>query len=154
MKRIELHAGRFITGQFHGHARRGAVLLVGLLALLIVSALSAALLKRVMLQRQEIQQAEWKLQADWLAESGLGRGVARRTSDPGYPGETWEIPAAMLDGFHSGRVTIAVTSDEKAKDRMTIEALADYPDDSVHRVRSRKKISVPVSESRSNNSQL
>ena len=122
--------------------RRGAILLLVLVVLGVMFAISAALLRRASQYRQEVQRREWAIQADWLVDSGVARGLTKLRLDPKYNEETWVVPAEELGGQSAGRVTIRVASEEGEPDRRTLTVSADYPDRPHDRARSRRSIIV------------
>ena len=69
--------------------RNGAVLVVALICLLLLSVLAASLTRTVLLQREQVIREEWQLQAEWLAEAAIDRAVVRMESTPDYEGEEW-----------------------------------------------------------------
>jgi hypothetical protein len=94
---------------------------------------------------------ERRLQAEWLAESGLARARARLTADPDYKGETWKIPASQLDGAHEGLVVVEVeTRADLKRGERVVRVVADFPNaDPAHRDRSSKQTIHAVSTDRS-----
>ncbi len=77
-----------------------------LVCLIIITMLAGAALKVGLARRQELRSEERQLQAEWLAEAGIQRGLARLAADPAYTGESWDIPARELDSPDSALVTI------------------------------------------------
>lgn len=120
--------------------RRGMLSVAVLVCLLILTLIAGAILRAGAAHREEIRAAERRLQADWLAEAGLRRGAARLAADPGYTGETWDIPARELDSADDA--TVAITVEKSAGDakRRTIRARADYPRDPPRRARSTRQM--------------
>src|SRR5712691_7856183 len=79
-------------------ARRGAFTSIVLVCLLISAMLLGGLLKIVLLQNRQAGRELGRVQAVWLAESGLDRAASRLAGDSDYAGETWTIAAARLGG--------------------------------------------------------
>jgi hypothetical protein len=137
-------------------SRRGMTVVAVLICLIVITLLGGALLKVALAQRKLVRTQEHRLQADWLAESGAQRAIARLESDAGYQGETWSITAADLGygetvptpapkgagGQAIAEVTIAVERLPGAgnANRRRIQVTADYPRDPSSRARSTKHL--------------
>ncbi len=120
--------------------RRGAILVFAILALLIVSMLGASLLRTVSLSRWQLQREVLHTQADWLADSGVARAVARLRASADYTGETWAVPAEQLTGGRTASVRITVASKPDHPERTIIAATAEYPHGSPTALRITKRI--------------
>src|SRR5580704_14652573 len=83
--------------------RRGSVMIGVLVSLTIVTALVAGWTSDCISRIAKSRQAEHRLQADWLAESGLDRAAARLAANRGYRGEDWTIAPAELSSADGGR---------------------------------------------------
>jgi Tfp pilus assembly protein PilX len=127
-----------------GSRRRGAVAVVVLVCLVLIALIGGTLLRTGLVQRRRLQMEEGKLQAEWLAESGLERAAARLAAAPDYRGETWRVPAADLGGRGPGTVTIAVEPVAAQPGRRTVRVQADYPDGAGPRARRRKHATVEL----------
>ena len=124
--------------------RRGLTSVAMLLALFIVALICAVLLKVSLARRAEVGREERRLQAEWLAESGLGRASARLAGSSAYLGETWDITAEDLGGRGTGVVVIQV---EPIPDRPTtrrVRVQADYPSGSSLRTRKTKELLMEI----------
>lgn len=128
--------------------RDGAIMVVALIALAVTFAMSAAMLRRAALQYREIQRREWAIQAEWLANSGVSRALAKRRADPKYVEESWGPSADDIGGAEAGRVSISLKPVEGSAGRFTLDVAADYPDRPHDRARSRRTlvVSLPPSE--------
>jgi hypothetical protein len=115
-----------------------------LVCLIVMTLICGGLLRLAQSQRTSIRNEERRLQADWLAESGLERAAVRLADDPSYRGETWPLSAVEIGGDAPGVVTITVEPrrDEPARRLVTVQA--DYPRDPERRARSRKQLVVAV----------
>jgi hypothetical protein len=136
--------------------RRGLTVFAVLICLIVITLTGGALIKSALAQRKLVRAQEHRLQADWLAESGAQRAIARLEINPGYQGETWSITAAELghgetsppaeqrggSGQAIALVTIAVErlpgNDNKSRRR--IRVTADYPREPALRSRSTKHL--------------
>jgi len=131
--------------QRHPNRRRGLTLVPALVCLVVASLLCAALIKKAHTQRELVRSAEHQVQAEWLAESGLERAVARLAADRAYPGETWNIPSDMLgnQGAGTGVVRIVVSSvNEPTARKVWVEA--DYPSGDESRARQSRTLTVDL----------
>ncbi len=115
--------------------RRGMLAIAVLVCLIVLSLIAGALLRIGAAQRDEVRAEERRLQAEWLAEAGLRRALARLDADPGYSGETWSIDARELGAADSATVEIAVERPPGDPRNRTIRACADYPRDPPRRAR-------------------
>lgn len=122
--------------------RRGAIAIIAMIAILLASAVGAAVLKTSLADRQVVQSQQDRLQADWLAESGLARADARLASDPEYRGETWTIPAGELGDLARGSVVIRVESDAGRPRVRRVTAAAVYRRGESVQSRSTKTVDV------------
>jgi type II secretory pathway component PulK len=126
--------------------RRGMLAIAVLLCLIVLTLIAGGLLRAGAAHRDEIRVQERRLQAEWLAEAGLQRALARLASDPGYPGETWNIDARELDSADAATVTIAVERPAGAAKRRTIRARADFPRDPPRRARCTRQMTTLASD--------
>ncbi len=123
--------------------RRGGIIVISMVCLMLASFLIVHLAKLTFANRAQ-QRKELQIeQAAWLAEAGVSRAAFQLRTDPSYTGETWNIDANELGGFHSGQVTITVS----AEDRSQVTVTAMYPTGSATSVRRSKTITVTNSES-------
>jgi type II secretory pathway pseudopilin PulG len=127
--------------------RRGLVSVAVLIGLIILAIICAGLLKVALARRAEVGVEERRLQAVWLAESGLERASARLAASGDYSGETWDIPAEDLGGRGPGRVVIRVERVADRADRRTVRVQADYPSGSGLRSRQSKELVLQVTPS-------
>jgi hypothetical protein len=121
-----------------------------LVCLLVITLIGSSLLRMVHSQRSVVRSEEYRLQADWLAESAVHRAAARLDEDPAYRGETWALTPADLGGAAPALVTIAVEpgGEGTASNQRRVTVQADYPSDPPLRVRSRKQATVELASRR------
>lgn len=127
------------------HARfgnRGSVVVAVVVCLVAITTICGALLRVGLAERRTLRAEEHRLQAEWLAESGIARAAARLAASNDYAGETWEVPAELMGGASPGLVKIVVTAVEsEPRDRLVI-VQADYPSGTDRRSRLSKRIIV------------
>jgi hypothetical protein len=124
----------------HNRPRRGMLAIAVLVCLLVLTIIAGALVRTGAAQRDEVRALERRLQAEWLAEAGIRRALARLEADPGYSGETWDIDARDLGAADAAAVAIAVERPPgDAKARM-IRVRADFPRDAPRRARCSRQV--------------
>lgn len=113
------------NGTSAASGRRGAFLVVALICLVLATGLVGGVLLLAQSQHRQMTQHQFRLQAEWLAQSGLERAAARLRVDPGYAGEIWSLPAASLGGSDTGQVTIRANpvKDDDARRTILVEAV-------------------------------
>lgn len=130
------------------HRRRGVALALALACLVLIVLVLGGLLRRVAEARLIVRAEERRLQADWLADSGLARASARLAVDPSYAGETWNVPAATLGGAEPAVVAITVEPEPDAPDRRRVRVQADYPPDPPRRARRSRTTTITIAADR------
>jgi Tfp pilus assembly protein PilX len=137
---------------------RGLTVVAVLVCLIILTLISGAILKASAARRQLAAKEERRLQAEWLAESGTQRAIARLARDPDYPGETWSLAVGDLgegprtkpaqasagSGNIAARITIAVERVPAETKRRRVRVQADYPLDEPRRSRHSKEIMIDL----------
>jgi len=138
--------------------RRGLTVVALLICLILVTLISAAILKISTAQREFIRAQERRLQAEWLVESGVERCLASLAADRDYAGETWSLSAVDLGVAQAVRsigadhkadqaaavVTITVDRLRDNSLRRRVRVQADYPRDSPRRARHSKQILIDL----------
>ena len=124
--------------------RRGVILVAVIVCTAVASMIFLSTVKTVAAGRRMMQEQSWRLQAAWLAESGLERAAARLAADPGYQGETWNVPAEQLAGSDAAVVNIEVQPAGEQPDLRLVSVRADYPDHPRHRARQTKRALVQL----------
>jgi hypothetical protein len=80
------------------HRQRGGTILICVLTcLLIVSALAVAMVKSALTARKAVRSELQHAQAQFLLEAGIQRAVDKLSLDSEYQGETWDLPAEVLN---------------------------------------------------------
>jgi Tfp pilus assembly protein PilX len=144
--------------RFERRSRRALTSVAVLVCLIVITLIGAALLKVSLAQRKEVRSQEHRLQAEWLAESGLDRALARLAADRNYRGEEWPIrardlslPAASATGQAAGSsaqpvamIAIIVERVKENGNRRRIRVQADYPLDPPSRSRHTKQMLIDL----------
>ena len=133
-----------------------------LVCLIILTLISGAILKASVAHRQLAASQEHRLQAEWLAESGAQRAMARLGRDRDYAGETWSIGVDDLGlsqrtppakGVPEPDKTAAPDHDRRractgrTPNRRRVHIPADYPLDEPRRSRHSKEIMIDLEPS-------
>jgi type II secretory pathway component PulK len=127
-------------------SRRGAFTVIVLVALLVVGMLVASLLRMALLQDRQLGYERLRLQASWLAESGLERAVSRSVADPGYAGETWRLEPGQLESSSAAAVVIRIEKEETNSRLRKIFVEAVYPEEGPHQARLTRETTVVISK--------
>lgn len=126
--------------------QRGMILILVLACLAIAAVLLVAGVKLAVSNHRLTRSFGWSVQARCLAESGVERAAAQLAADPNYSGETWKIPAEILGGDDAGIVKIEITPVSGESKRRLVKAQADFPDDSLDRVRYSKELTLELEQ--------
>jgi Tfp pilus assembly protein PilX len=122
--------------------RSGLVSVVVLITLFVIGLIGMALLKVAFARRAELGMEERRVQAIWLAESGVDRAIARLNASAEFAGETWEVSAEDLGGRGAATVAIQVEKVPDRPARRKVRVQADFPIGSS--LRSRQSIETIV----------
>ena len=126
--------------------RRGAALVMAMVARLVVTLVAGALVQTLIAAHRQSRRYADELQAQWLADAGMARARAKLKSDANYQGEVWtaplgaNVPATSVEAGADepaadvGQVTITVDSASKQ-----ITVVAVYPSDEHRRVQARRE---------------
>jgi hypothetical protein len=114
-----------------------------LVCLVVIMLISGVLLKIGVAHRDRVRAQERSLQAEWLAQAGIDRALARLSSSAGYAGETWVLSASDLgwpaaasnDSDKTAVVRIMVETSPSGANQRLIKVQADFPPDPPHRAR-------------------
>ena len=117
-----------------------------MICLLVSSLIVGALLKLALMQSRQLVQERCRVQAEWLADSGLERAASRLAADPNYGGEIWSIEPDGIGGQDAGLVTIKVEKDRLQTQNRSVTIEAVYPADGPSQVRRRLAATVAISQ--------
>jgi Tfp pilus assembly protein PilX len=122
--------------------RRGVALIGVMIVLVVSSMLVVSWFKTIATQREQMQMAQDRLVAEWLAEGAIDRAAAKLRQAADYHGETWTIAAEEIGVPDGAAVEIHIEPVTDHSDRRTIEVVADYPRDGLHRARLSRRATV------------
>lgn len=104
-------------------SRRGAALLIAVVALGVVAVVSVAIVRNCLACRRLLDRRQHEVQAEWLARSGVELAAARLLADPAsYKGEAVELIAGA-------QVRIEVRSDQATPNVFRVTSAARFPRD-------------------------
>ncbi len=122
--------------------RGGVILFAALIALATATVILFGVMQACISQLREVRIQRYQSQADLLATAGIERAEIQLRQSATYPGETWHIAAAELDGFGSADVRIQVEPQADQPDDLRIVVQADYPSDTEQRARRTREVFV------------
>ena len=128
--------------------RRGAVLIVVMMCLLLISLIGASLLKLAVAQHKQTQYRQRQIQAEWLANSALERAVAKLRQNADYAGETWTVEEEILGALGVVRITIE-QSDQQPGQRV-LSVVAEFPAGIEHRSQVSKRLVIDTAKGETN----
>lgn len=105
-------------------SRQGAALLVTIACLVVIASLAVSLARSLVVGHRQSRLRCDQMQAFWLAESAVQRGVVRLAATPAYTGEDWQVEVRMGGGPVQARAAIrieAVAGDPRRR-RIVVEA--------------------------------
>lgn len=108
--------------------RRGSVLVIVLVSLLVASMLGVGLIKTVLIHQRQLRVLSGQQQGFWLAEAGLQRAARQLASTPEYAGETWEVAPDVLGSSRKAVVTIDVVKLGDVADEREIRVAVSVDD--------------------------
>ncbi|MDA0282240.1 MAG: hypothetical protein O3B13_06785 [Planctomycetota bacterium] len=134
-------SGRSVQGQARlrfSNCRRGTVLVVFMVSLLLLSLTVAAMTRVMLMQRSLVRSNELRVQSEWLFQSAVARAATQIRSDAAYKGEEWRIPAESLGQPFGAVATISVeAAKEETKERRVAITLLYPPDEAIRAMVSR-----------------
>ena len=104
--------------------RVGAALLMTIVCLVVVASLAVSLARSLVAEHRQARLRCNQMQAFWLAESAVQRGVVRLAAAPEYAGEDWQVEVQVGGGPVRARATIRVEAVEgdPPRRRLVVEA--------------------------------
>ena len=120
--------------------RRGSVLMFAVICVGVSTLILAAIVKQSIQNHKQTRVQEQHLQARWLAESGLERGVFQVRKDKSFTGETWRPKINSTPG----QVQIQVTKDQGDSGFRTIRVIAKWPADELQAGRCTRSTTITL----------
>ncbi|NLS97031.1 MAG: hypothetical protein GXX96_33260 [Planctomycetaceae bacterium] len=119
--------------------RRGSILVIVLISLLVASMLGLGLIKTVLIHRRQSRVAGGQQQAVWLAEAGSQRAVRQLADDAKYKGEVWEVPAEVLGPSRTATVSVEVVKRKGESNERVICVQVEVDDGRMHPIGYREE---------------
>ena len=123
--------------------RRGLVSVAMLVGLIILGLVVGSLLKVGLARRSLAKMEEQRLQLEALADSGVGRALARLGADPRYEGEVWEISKQDLDDRGTARIALTVKPDPDRPGAKLLMVVAEYRVEPLGPIRQTRTLRLP-----------
>ncbi len=151
--------GRPFARRSRPSGRRGVTILIVIAFFAIAITLLGVWIRTALAERRQMQRWHQRVQATWLADSGLRRAAARLAREgTAYQGERWHIGPESLGDGKDAEVAIRVeyvpysgsdseSAGGQAKEssrRVRLIATADYPAGSRRQVRFTKTTEVTL----------
>lgn len=118
--------------------RRGGVLIIGLVVLVIISIVEGVLVQGILSRRRQVLGDERRVQAEWLLESARSRAAARLSKSDSYRGETWTLTSDELNGRDAATVNLNVEVPEEHTEQRRIRISVNLPHDAMMRAREER----------------
>lgn len=120
---------------FHRIHRRGTIVLIPMICLVLSLAVIGTLLKQTSIELKQLKKERYQIQANWLADAAGQRAVLKLRNQRYYTGETWSLSSEEIGGKFSGIVEIEIDRNPQNSQSITIRTLASYPAKVTERVR-------------------
>lgn len=134
----------------HAARRRGTVLILFMLSLLLLSLTVGVLIRAAVTQRRLVRSDLSLVQADWLVHSAAMRAAQNLKTNPDYSGETWEIAADAIGQPDAAVAEIQVATDPASESRRLVTITVNYPPGVPDRVQATRTLPIAVGASGSN----
>lgn len=127
--------------------RPGFMMLVAMVLLMVITGLSVAWARRVVLQKRQTAQRLEQTQAEWLATSAVQRALSQLAADPKFKQDFWSLSPADLQSEHGAAIEIRIQPGQ-VDNTLQLEVLVDYPNEPHlrHRVRRVQQVVTPTTE--------
>lgn len=126
------------------HPRRGSLLVVFMISLLLMTLTFGVLIRTAVLHRKHTRLASARTQVEWLADSAVARAAVHLRSEPEWSGEKWNVPAEQIGGSDAAAGVIEVTSDDSLPRRRIVSVVIDCPPEGPGRIRAVRSIEVDL----------
>jgi len=123
--------------------RRGAALIIALVTLLVVMLVAGTVLRSLASAHRRTRQTQDEVQAQWLAEAAVARGLIQARSRADYAGETWR-PSISTDNPSVAEIRIERTTDSPKSLKVVVQA--HYPDREFRRASASREYVVQQAE--------
>lgn len=122
--------------------RKGIVLFVVLVCLLVITIMVGTMLKGAIRARRQLRAERDLRQTELLLQAGIDRAFVQLNQETDYQGETWEVSVQNQSDKNDGRVVIQTTHDSETNP-LQVHIVAEYPLGNKHSIRRSTTISIP-----------
>jgi Tfp pilus assembly protein PilX len=129
---------------FNRATRRGTVLILMLVCLLLLTMTTGVLIRAALLNREHSRTALPQSQANWLAHAAAEAATVQLQADTNWAGATWTVAAEESGGTDPARVTAVVTQPADQPTSRLVSITVDYPPDVPQRVHLEQQIRVDL----------
>jgi hypothetical protein len=123
------------------NSRRGAVLFIALVCLLIIMSILGQMLQGSLRAQRQLHPERDLRQAELLLQAGIDRAAYRLAREPDYRGETWQPVVNSIVGTAAGQDTIKCTRTAADKP-WQVNVLAEYPLDGALTIRRSRSVAI------------
>ena len=123
--------------------RRGTILVMFMLSLILLTLTIGALVRVMLTQRDIVRSEHLRVQTEWLFQSAVVRAAAQLKSNAEYSGEEWNIPAESLGQPQGAIAEISVTTPDDQTNKRLVAITVNYPPDEARRAQVSR--TVPIS---------
>lgn len=121
--------------------RRGSVLIVAMVCLLVVTSLLGQMLLSALRSGRQLHAERDFVQCELLMQAGVDRGHEKLARAADYAGEILDLPASEILGSGPGRITIEIQRLTDAP--LQLQVSAEYPVGNETSVRRSRTITLP-----------
>jgi hypothetical protein len=124
--------------------RRGTILILFMLSLLLLSLTVGVMIRSTVIQRSLVRGDLQRVQAEWLVHSAAARAASQLQISTDYTGEQWSVPAEALNQHDAALASIQVATDPESETRRLVTITVNYPPEGTDRVRASRTVPVTV----------
>jgi Tfp pilus assembly protein PilX len=127
----------------YNRQRRGTVLIVALVAMVVIMAMIGAMLQGTLRVRRQLHAERNLRQCELLLQSGMARAHHRFAKEADYREEKWKVATNFAPAAAEGEVTIRISRPAET-DPWQINVVAEYPLGNEHSVLRSTTIPIPI----------
>lgn len=106
--------------------RRGLMVLIALVCLLVITSIVGSMIKNAIFTRRELLVERDLRQTELLLQAGANRAATRLAAIPDFKGDAWDLPAAAISNNGTGRVITEIIRNP-SNQTFDIRVVAEYP---------------------------
>lgn len=144
MKVRRHRTGETASGPRAQRDRRGVLVVVVIVAMLVMSMLSLSVVRTGVEQFRNLRRQQDRIQSQWLAQAGLQRALAALQDDATYTGEVWSVSAVDLHASEGAEITIVVEQPQADSPQRIVRVSAEFPATGTFRHRTTRSLTFPA----------